>query len=129
MRNSRLRILRFLIGFLPLVAAALGIPLLASAQNRSIETPNVTLQLSEGTGDLVGLHWKDPNLEVIGDPRLGENFRLLVPQVGYEAAYFNSRDQHVSRIQASRMGWSALTIRSAMNRRESRLKCAIRSVF
>lgn len=101
MRNSRFRILRFAIGFLPLVAAALGIPLLASAQNRSIETPNVTLQLSEGTGDLVGLHWKDPNLEVIGDPRLGENFRLLVPQVGYEAAYFNSRDQHVSRIQAS----------------------------
>jgi hypothetical protein len=101
MRNSRLRILRFLIGFLPLVPAGLGIPLLASAQNRSIETPNVTLQLSEGTGDLVGLHWKDPNLEVIGDPRLGENFRLLVPQVGYEAAYFNSRDQHVSRIQAS----------------------------
>ena len=101
MRNSRLRILRFLIGFLALGAAALGIPLLASAQNRSIEMPNVTLQLSEGTGDLVGLHWKDPNLEVIGEPRLGENFRLLVPQIGYEAAYFNSRDQHVSRIQGS----------------------------
>jgi hypothetical protein len=50
---------------------------------------------------LVGLHWKDPNLEVIGDPRLGENFRLLVPRVGYEAAYFNSRDQQVSRIQGT----------------------------
>lgn len=101
MSNGRLRILRFLIRFSPLVAAALGIPLLVSAQNRSIETPSVTLQLSEGTGDLVGLHWKDPNLEVIGDSRLGENFRLLVPRVGYEAAYFNSRDQHVSLIQAT----------------------------
>jgi hypothetical protein len=100
MISTRLRALRFLIRFSPLVAA-LGVTLLASAQIRSIETPNITLQLSEGTGDLVGLHWKDPNLEVIGEPHLGENFRLLVPKVGYEAAYFNSRDQHVSHIQAT----------------------------
>ena len=57
------------------------------------------LHLSEGTGDLVGLHWKDPNLEVVGEPSLGENFRLLMPNIGYEANYFNSRDQHVSRFE------------------------------
>jgi hypothetical protein len=98
--SNRLRLSRHLIRF-SLLAVALAASLQVSAQTRSIETPDVTLRLSEATGDLVGLHWKDPNLEVIGDPRLGENFRLLVPRVGYEAAYFNSRDQQVSRIQAT----------------------------
>jgi Domain of unknown function (DUF6259) len=66
---------------------------------RSVETPAVTLRISERTGDLVGLRWKDPDLEVIQEPRLGENFRLLVPKAGYEAAYFNSRDQVVTHIE------------------------------
>ena len=64
-----------------------------------IETPTASLRISERTGDLVGLRWKDPELEVIQEPRLGENFRLLVPKPGYEAAYFNSRDQSVSHIE------------------------------
>ncbi len=72
--------------------------LVASAQIRVIETPTATLRLSERTGDLVGVDWKNPNLEVIAEPRLGENFRVLLPKPGYEAAYFNSRDQNVSRI-------------------------------
>ena len=42
-----------------------------------------------------GCDWKSPELDVIGEPRLGENFRILVPQKGYEANYFNSRDQNV----------------------------------
>lgn len=66
---------------------------------RSVETPTVTLEISEPTGDLVGLRWKNPEFEVIREQRLGENFRLLVPKPGYEAAYFNSRDQKVSRIE------------------------------
>ena len=69
------------------------------AQTRSVETPAAVLQLSERTGDLVGLHWKKPEFEVIREQRLGENFRLLVPKPAYEAAYFNSRDQNVSRIE------------------------------
>jgi hypothetical protein len=69
------------------------------AQTRSVETPTAVLQLSERTGDLVGLRWKNPEFEVIREQRLGENFRLLLPRPGYEAAYFNSRDQNVSRIE------------------------------
>jgi hypothetical protein len=69
---------------------------LASAQIRTIETHIATLRLSEQTCDLVGVHWKDPDLELIREPRLGENFRLLLPKPGYQAAYFNSREQKVS---------------------------------
>ena len=75
-----------------------SLPLLRS-QIRTIDTPIATLRLSNRTCDLIGLRWKDPSLEVIGEPRLGENFRILIPQAGYEANYFNSRDQKVSRIE------------------------------
>ena len=80
------------------IASGLLVSVAASAQIKTIETPLATLRLSEATGDLVGLRWNNPNLEVIGEGRLGENFRLLVPKPGYEADYFKSRDQHVSRI-------------------------------
>lgn len=82
-------------------AAALYATSLVAAQTRIIETPIATLQLSEQSGDLVGLDWKSPELPVISEPRLGENFRLLLPKAGYEAAYFNSRDQKVSRIEVT----------------------------
>jgi hypothetical protein len=72
----------------------------ASAQIRTIETSVATLRLSETNGDLIGLRWKSPELEVIGEPRLGENFRILIPQKGYEANYFNSREQKVNQIDA-----------------------------
>jgi hypothetical protein len=80
-------------------AAALADAVPASTAVRLIETPEATLRISEQTGDLVGLYWENPNLEVMLEPRLGENFRLLIPKTGYEAAYFNSRDQSVSRIE------------------------------
>lgn len=84
-----------------LAAAAVSVfALSASAQIRTIDTPVATLRLSEENGDLIGLHWKSPQFEVIGEPRLGENFRILIPEAGYEANYFNSRDQRVSRIEA-----------------------------
>jgi hypothetical protein len=84
--------------------AAAGSLAPASTGVRLIEMPVATLQISEQTGDLVGLRWKDPDLEVIQEPRLGENFRLLLPKVGYEAAYFSSRDQNVSHIEATSDG-------------------------
>lgn len=74
--------------------------LCATAQVRTIETSVATLQLSEETGDLVGVRWKVPDIQIIGEPRLGENFRILIPQDHYEANYFNSRDQKVSHIEA-----------------------------
>ncbi len=71
----------------------------AGAEVRSFETRLATLRLDAASGDLVGLKWKDPALEIIREPRLGENFRLLLPKAGYEASYFLSRDQKVSRIE------------------------------
>jgi hypothetical protein len=76
----------------------------AGAQVRTVETPSVTIKLAERTCDVVGLRWKSPELEVIAEPRLGENFRLLVPEKGYEANYFYSREQNVSGIEATNDG-------------------------
>lgn len=84
--------------------AAWGGTVPAATGVRLIETPTATLRISEQTGDLVGLRWKDPDLEIIQEPRLGENFRLLVPKAGFEAAYFSSRDQNVSHIEAASDG-------------------------
>ena len=92
----RLRTVRLL-----LTAAGTVLALSASAQVRTVETPVATFRLSEATGDLIGLRWKSPDLEIIGEPRLGENFRILIPQDNYQANYFNSRDQKVSRIEAT----------------------------
>ena len=77
-----------------------GQPASGHAQIRTIDTPVATLRLSEQNCDLIGLHWKSPELEVIGEARLGENFRILIPQKGYQANYFNSREQKVSQIDA-----------------------------
>jgi hypothetical protein len=73
----------------------------AADTTRVIETPNATLDLAVRSGDLVGLKWKTPALEVIKEARLGENFRLVPPKKGSEAASFNSREQQVSRIEPS----------------------------
>jgi hypothetical protein len=86
----------------------LPLPLLAQVQAspavRTIETPIATLRLNAESCDLVGLDWKTPALQIIAEPRLGENFRLLLPKPGYEAAYFNSREQKVSRMDATADG-------------------------
>ena len=58
-----------------------------------VETSVATLTLRTTSCDLVGVAWKEPKEELIQEPRLGENFRLLLPRPGYEAAYFDSRDQ------------------------------------
>jgi hypothetical protein len=71
----------------------------AAPQIRTIDTPNAAVLLNAQSGDLVGVDWKQPSLHVIAEPRLGENFRLLLPKPGYEASYFNSRDQTVGRIE------------------------------
>ncbi len=85
--------------------AAMGCALLPCAgQTREVDTAVATLRLSERSGDLVGIAWKKPQLEIIGEARLGENFRLLLPKPGYEAAYFYSKEQKVSRIEATPEG-------------------------
>src|SRR5579862_6833811 len=62
-----------------------------------VETPHCRLRLDRQNGNLVGLAWLNPALDVIRDPRLGENFRILLPRPGYEANYFVSSEQQVSR--------------------------------
>jgi hypothetical protein len=88
------------------------------AQIRIVETPLATLRLSETNGDLVGIHWKNPNLEIIDEPKLGENFRLLVPQNDYQANYFDSRNQRVAEIKSLQNG-VLLTYSSIKNERET----------
>ncbi|HEY4152336.1 MAG TPA: DUF6259 domain-containing protein [Pseudolysinimonas sp.] len=63
-----------------------------------------TVELDPVTGDLIGVVWRDPELRVIDEPRLGENFRLLLPRPDYEATYFFSRDQKVDRILEEETG-------------------------
>jgi hypothetical protein len=84
----------------PWILATLWAVLPVCGAVRVIDTPNAILRLAERSGDLVGVAWKNPQLEIIGEPRLGENFRLLLPRSGYEAAYFHSREQKVSRVEA-----------------------------
>ena len=72
-----------------------------AADPQTIETPLCTLRLDSRSGDLVGVRWKQPELELIREPRLGENFRILLPRPGYEANYFNSRDQKTAAIHAT----------------------------
>jgi hypothetical protein len=88
------------------------------AQTRTVDTPLAVLRLSEDSGDLIGVRWKNPDLEVIGEPRLGENFRIVLPQEGYEGNYFNSRDQKVSKIEVTPDG-VLCTYDSLKNARET----------
>ncbi len=69
-----------------------------------VETPICRLRLDRRNGNLVGIAWKNPSLEVIAEPRLGENFRLLLPRPEYEANYFTSSEQRVSRIEKTATG-------------------------
>ena len=69
-----------------------------------IETPICRLRLDRRSGNLVGAAWKNPSLEIIQESRLGENFRLLLPRPDYEANYFTSSEQEVSRIEKTADG-------------------------
>src|SRR5208283_810311 len=71
-----------------------------NASLKEFETPVCTLRLDTVNGNLCGITWKNPNLEIIQEPRLGENFRLRFPRPGMEANYFLSAQQKVSRIDA-----------------------------
>jgi hypothetical protein len=75
-----------------------GSAAIANAELKEFDTPLCTLRLDAATGSLCGLTWKNPQLEIIQEPRLGENFRLRFPRPGNEANYFLSRQQKVSRI-------------------------------
>ena len=62
-------------------------------QTVEVTTDVCVLRLDKSNGNLVGLHWRDPDEEIIKESRLGENFRILLPLPGYEANYFLSTNQ------------------------------------
>src|SRR5690242_8822833 len=88
-----------IVGFLLCLTGVALTAAICHAEVREIDTSNATLRVDETTGDLVGVAWKQPALNIIAEGRLGENFRLLLPKPGYQAAYFYSRDQRVGRIE------------------------------
>jgi hypothetical protein len=61
-----------------------------------VVTDVCVLNLDKTNGNLVGLHWIKPDVEIIKESSLGENFRILLPLPEYEANYFLSTDQKVS---------------------------------
>src|SRR5208337_606751 len=94
-----------------------------------VETPICRLRLDRRNGNLVGLTWKNPSLEVIQEPRLGENFRLLLPRPGYEANYFVSSEQRVSRIEKTAEGATCVyeTLRDARETLSVKVRYHIRA--
>src|SRR5437588_2631845 len=62
-------------------------------QTMEVTTDVCVLHLDKTNGNLVGLHWKNPDEEIIKESRLGENFRILLPLPNYEANYFLSTNQ------------------------------------
>ncbi len=69
-----------------------------------VETPVCTLRLNPRNGNLIGLAWKNPAVEIIQEPALGENFWIRFPRPDYEANYFSSGEQAVSRIEKTANG-------------------------
>ena len=87
-------------------------------QFKSFETNICTLKLNPINGDLIAVRWKDPEVDIIREPLLGENFRIRLPRAQYEANYFFSRDQNVARIEESPRGVTC-TYDSLRNDRET----------
>ncbi len=95
-----------------------------------VETPLCRLRLDRQNGNLVGVTWKDPVQEVIQEPRLGENFRILLPRPGYEANYFVSSEQQASRIEKTDQGVTCVyeALRNARETLNVRVRYHIRAV-
>jgi Domain of unknown function (DUF6259) len=83
---------------------SLGAQQTPGRDQRWIDTPIAKLRLDATSCDLTGVQWKSPQLEVIQESRLGENFRILLPAQHYEANYFNSRDQKATSIDTTDQG-------------------------
>lgn len=76
-----------------LFMALLFVKGILAQQTMEVTTDLCVLQLDKANGNLVGLHWKNPDEEIIKEGRLGENFRILLPLPNYEANYFLSTNQ------------------------------------
>jgi len=95
-----------------------------------VETPVCVLRLNPRNGNLIGLTWKNPSLEIIQERRLGENFWLLFPRPDYEANYFSSGEQTVSRIEKTANGVTCVyeMLRNARETLSAKVRYHIRAV-
>src|SRR5437762_13953864 len=78
-----------------LLIALLFIKTVFAQETMEVVTDICVLHLDKINGNLTGLHWKNPDEEIIKESRLGENFRILLPLPDYEANYFLSTNQKV----------------------------------
>jgi hypothetical protein len=76
-----------------LVIALLFVNITFAQEIIEVTTDVCVFHLDKTNGNLVGLHWKNPDEEIIKESRLGENFRILLPLPDYEANYFISTNQ------------------------------------
>ena len=72
-------------------------PRQAPAKTKSFPLRLCDVSFDARSGDLISVKWKKPALEVIREPRLGENFQILLPRPDYQANYFYSKEQRVAR--------------------------------
>ena len=95
-----------------------------------VETRLATLRLDAKSGDLVGLTWKEPLIDVIQEPRLGENFRFLLPRPDYQANYFSSREQKAVRFEETPEGVTCVydSLRNARESLNLKVRYHIRAV-
>ena len=70
---------------------------------QTFETDHYKLTLDHAC-NVVGLDWKTPELRVIQEPRLGESFRIVLPEPGYEGNIFKGSDQTAVRIEKDPSG-------------------------
>lgn len=97
---------------IPLARAAFAlamVPLLFIAAHcfasdlQTFETDHYKLTVDHAC-NVVGLDWKTPALRVIQEPRLGESFRVVLPEPGFEANIFKGSEQNAVRIENSSNG-------------------------
>lgn len=103
-----------------LVAATLwsiGVPCCAS-DLQTFETAHYKLTV-DGACNVAGLDWKTPELHVIQEPRLGESFRILLPEPGYQANLFKGSEQKAVRIEKDSNGGVTCYFDRLTNARET----------
>lgn len=70
---------------------------------QTFETSHYKLTVDHSC-NVVGLDWKTPALQVIQEPRLGESFRVVLPEPGYQANIFKGSEQKAVQIKRDSKG-------------------------
>lgn len=76
---------------------------------QTFETDHYKLTLDHAC-NVVGLDWKTPELRVIQEPRLGESFRIVLPEPGYEGNILKGRTKRQSGSKRIQVGLPVTSI-------------------